>query len=332
VIDRLAGAGFPLVVDAAWLEVIAGVAEACAELGHREGARGLLPIITRFADRFATGAFGAICFGSMHRHAGLLAHCLGDFDTADEHFKRALRANRRAGATLLIAPTQRQHAALLRARAGPGDVAEAEAMLAEAEESYRQLGLAHWASAERPQAVAAAFRRDGDVWTVGYQGRETRVGDSKGMAVLARLLAEPGREFHVLDLASPDGGPRRAVPGDTGDVIDAQARLAYRRRLAELDAEIDDATLSAESGRAERAQAERDALVEHLTAAYGLGGRVRRGNDPNERARSTVTKQIHASISRIDHQHPALARHVTNSVRTGRYCCYVPEHPVTWSL
>ncbi|WP_219417411.1 ATP-binding protein [Pseudonocardia nigra] len=331
-IDRLAAAGFPLVMDAAWLEVIAAVAEACAEVGHREGARRLLPIIAPFADRFATGAFGAVCFGSMHRHAGLLAQCLGDFDTADEHFTRALRANRRAGATLLIAHTQRQHAALLQARAGPGDVAAAESMLAEADETYRQLGLAHWVPAEHPQTVDAAFRRDGDVWTVGYQGRETRVRDIKGMAVLARLLAEPGREFHVLDLASPGGGARRAMPSDTGEVIDAQARRAYQHRLVELDAEIDDATESGDSGRAERAHAERDALVEHVTAAYGLGGRARRGNDPNERARSTVTKQIHAAISRIGHQHPALALHLTNSVRTGRYCCYLPEHPVTWSL
>ncbi len=84
-IDRLAGAGFPLVVDAAWLEVIASVADAVAELGHRDGDRLLLPIITPYADRFATGATGGICFGSMHRYAGLLAHCAGDADAAGTH-------------------------------------------------------------------------------------------------------------------------------------------------------------------------------------------------------------------------------------------------------
>lgn len=113
VVDRLAAAGFPLVVDAAWLEVIASVADAVAELGHRDGARLLLPIISPYADRFATGATGGICFGSMHRYAGLLAHCAGDLGTADAHFRQALTSNRRAGATLLIAHTQRQHAAAL---------------------------------------------------------------------------------------------------------------------------------------------------------------------------------------------------------------------------
>jgi hypothetical protein len=270
----------------------------------------------------------------MHRHAGLLAQLAGDLDEADAHFRRALHANRRAGAALLVAHTQRQHAALLRERAGPGDVAMAGAMLAEANETYRQLGLNHWVlQVEGDNAKDAVFRGEGEVWVVGYQGREVRIRSIKGMAVLARLLAEPGREFHVLDLASPDGRADRAVPsGDTGEVIDAQARQAYQRRLGELETEIDDAALNRDIGRAEQAQAERDALVEQLTAVYGLGGRARRGNDPVERARSTVTKQLHSAIARIDQAHPSLARHLTNSVHTGRYCGYAPEHPVTWSL
>jgi len=332
VIDRLAAAGFPLVVDAAWLEVIASVAEACAELAHRDAAQQLLPIISPYADRFATGGTGAICFGSMHRHLGLLAKCVGDLDEADKQFMRAVRAHRRAGATLLIAHTQRQHATLLSERAGPGDDAAAQAMLTEANQAYRQLGLDHWISVERQPAAGAVFCRDGEVWVVGYQGRQARIRDVKGMAVLARLLAEPGREFHVLDLTSESHADRAVPFGDTGEVIDAQARRAYQRRLTDLETEIDDAASSGDTGRVERAQAEREALVEELTAAYGLGGRVRRGNDPIERARSTITKQVHSAIARIHNSHPTLARHLTNSVSTGRYCSYAPERPVTWSL
>lgn len=337
VVDRMTAAGFPLVVDGAWLEVIAGVADGIAELRHREGARTLLPIITPFAERFATGATGGICFGSMHRYVALLAHCAGDFATADTHFRLAVEANRRAGATLLIAHTQRQHAAMLRERGDPGDADEARTLAREADETYRQLGLQHWVTADAPHdepgSGDAVFRRDDDVWLVDYEGTRARVRTTKGMAVLGRLLAEPGREFHVLDLTAPGGRADHAVPtSDTGEVIDAHARQAYQRRLTELEAEIDDATLSGDTGRAERARTERDTLVEHLAAAYGLGGRARRGNDPIERARSTVSKQIHGAIARIRTAHPTLARHLTNSVRTGRYCSYSPEHPVTWSL
>lgn len=337
VLDRLTAGGFDLVMDAAWLEVIASVAEACAEAGHQEGAGTLLPILEPYADRFATGAIGAVCLGSMSRMLALLTHCTGRLDESDSYFSRALVAHRAAGATLLVAHTLRQYASLLRERGAPDDDAAAGAMLGEANETYQQLGLGHWVTPEpgavRSRAECNAFRRDGETWVLSYDGRETRVRDVKGLSVIARLLAEPGREFHVLDLTGSGGPASRVGPtGDTGDIIDGKARRAYQRRLAELEAEIDDATLAGDSASRARVEAERDALVDQLTAAYGLGGRVRRGNDPAERARSTVTKQIHGAIARIDKAHPSLALHLTNSVRTGRYCSYVPESSVGWQL
>ena len=46
------------------------------------------------------------------------------------------------------------------------------------------------------------FRREGEYWTVVFGGDAFRLKDSKGLQHLARLLAEPGREFHVLDTAA----------------------------------------------------------------------------------------------------------------------------------
>lgn len=337
VLDRLTANEFGLVMDGAWLEVIASVAEACAEAGHREGARTLLPILEPYADRFATGATGGICLGSMSRMLALLTHCAGKLDESDAYFRRALAAHRAAGAALLVAHTLRQYSSLLRERSGPGDDAAAEAMLGEANETYQQLGLDHWITTEPATPLTTSqhnvFRRDGETWALSYDGRETRVRDVKGLSVIARLLAEPGREFHVLDLTG--GGGRASglvLTGDTGEVIDDEARRAYQRRLAELDAELDDATISGDAARRARAAAEREALVEQLTAAYGLGGRVRRGHDPAERARSAVSKQVHGAIDRIGKAHPPLALHLNNSVRTGRYCTYVPESRVVWEL
>lgn len=336
VLDRLAARGFPLVRDGAWLEVIASVAEACAELRHRDAAARLLPLLEPFADRFATGAFGAICLGSLHRHVGLLAHCSGRLDQAHASFRRALAVHRRIGATLLVAHTLRQYAAVLTDRDQPGDRAAADAMLEEATHAYGELGLDHWVrAADRPMPDPSALdnhlRREGEVWAVRYAGLEARVRHAKGMTVLARLLAEPGREFHVLDLAGAQGAAAATISvADTGEVIDAQARAAYRRRLAELEEYLSEATSIGDLARVDRSQQERDALVEQLTAAYGLGGRVRHGNDPVERARSTVTKQVRGAIQRIAAVHPQLARHLENTVRTGRYCSYVPEGPVHW--
>ncbi|HEU5267365.1 MAG TPA: hypothetical protein VFU35_11730, partial [Jatrophihabitans sp.] len=121
-------------------------------------------------------------------------------------------------------------------------------------------------------------------------------------------------------------------PGDLGELLDAPARAAYRARLVELEAEADEADAHADVGRAERIAAERDALLGQLGAAYGLGGRARRTGSAAERARSTVTARIRASIRHIETVHPELGRHLQRAIRTGTLCSYEPETAVTWEL
>ena len=170
------------------------------------------------------------------------------------------------------------------------------------------------------------FRRGGDYWEVGFGGELAAVRHGKGMADLARLLAAPGQEVHCLDLI---GG---VDEDDTGEVVDAAARRAYEQRVRDLQAEIDEADATHDRGRAERARVEMDAVVDQLTTALGLGGRARRAGGAAERARSTVTQRIRATIRRIDPVDPRLARHLQVSVRTGVFCAYAPDEPVRWDV
>lgn len=170
------------------------------------------------------------------------------------------------------------------------------------------------------------FRRGGDYWEVGFGGELTAVRHGKGMADIARLLGTPGQEVHCLDLA---GG---VDEHDTGEVLDAAARQAYEQRVRDLQAEIDDADAAHDRGRAERARVEMDAVVDHLAAALGLGGRARRAGGAAERARSTVTQRIRSTIRRLDAVDPRLARHLQVSVRTGVFCVYAPDEPVRWDV
>jgi uncharacterized membrane protein len=131
----------------------------------------------------------------------------------------------------------------------------------------------------------------------------------------------------ALDLAGPAPGQAPAAP-DTGEIIDAQARLAYRQRLRELEEAAAEADAAADI---ERIAAERDALVEALTQAYGLGGRVRRPGSAAERARTAVTARIKDAIRRIGEADPELGRHLARSVRTGTFCVYDPDQPARWT-
>jgi hypothetical protein len=148
------------------------------------------------------------------------------------------------------------------------------------------------------------------------------------MRDISALLARPGVEVHVSDLT----GGRVGVDRPTGEVLDRRARDEYRRRLAELDAELAEAEANHDRGRVEKARIERDFFVAELRAAVGLGGRPRVRSDDVERARKAVAGRIKQAVDRIESVDARLGRHLRNSIRTGTTCSYEPEQPVDWRL
>lgn len=219
-----------------------------------------------------------------------------------------------------------------------GQLAQADAALADQD--------AVDAPAPRPGPTASGvFRCEGDTRTVTFDGHTVLLRDLKGMRFLARMLAEPGREFHVMDLVAVERGAwptSTAAPdpelvatsrgGHAGELLDDTAKRAYRRRLTEIDDDIAEAEAHHDLDRAARARADRDYLVGELARAVGLGGRDRRAADDVERARTSVTRVLRYAMGRIAEHHPALAAHLDHAVRTGTWCAYVPDPrtPITW--
>lgn len=216
--------------------------------------------------------------------------------------------------------------------------AEAATHFADAAAMYHRLGAPAWAelsSLEQQRVESTApttyeniFRRDGAVWILAYEGTSIHLPDAKGLRDLAVLLANPGRPISALELLS--GQPLVATGSDV--VLDDRARAAYRARLNDLDAEIDEADRHHDPVRAERARTEKDVLVTALAAALGLGRRPRRLGDERERARKAVTARIRDTLARIETQHPALAAHLRDAVSTGASCTYEPAGPTRWAL
>ncbi len=171
------------------------------------------------------------------------------------------------------------------------------------------------------------FRRDGDVWSLVFDGAEARMPDAKGLRDLHTLLANPRVEVAATALATGS-----LVGGAATPVLDAQAKQAYRRRLDELDSALDRAGLRGDRARADKLEHERQALLDELRRAAGLSGRDRFINDERERLRKTVTARIRDSLRRLDDRHPALATHLRASVHTGAQCVYAPAEPVSWDL
>jgi hypothetical protein len=122
--------------------------------------------------------------------------------------------------------------------------------------------------------------------------------------------------------------------GDAGELLDARAKEAYRRRLVEIEEDVAEAQGFGDAERAARAEAEREFLIRELSRAIGLTGQHRRAGDATERARASVTRAIRHAMARIAEHHPELGAHLNSTIRTGTYCVYLPDPrvPVAWQL
>lgn len=187
--------------------------------------------------------------------------------------------------------------------------------------------------AGRPSQVVTnrnvVLRRDENGWIVGIEGAEARVRHEAGLQHVHRLLQTPGREVAALDLV---GGVD--VGGSSVETIDKQALLAYRRRLLDLDHELEAARRAGDERREATADEEREALLAELRRATGLGGRPRRVGAAGERARVAVTKAIRRSLQRLEGAAPDVAQHLQATIRTGTFCAYEPgpDEVVEWML
>lgn len=364
--ERLAAQNFADIPrDGGWLPGVAALAETCAFLGDEPRAALLYDLLLPAAP-YHVVVQSAVWKGSVTYYLGLLAATLRRWECASQHFEAASDAHRRLGAAPWLARTLYAYARMLLARGVDSQRQRADRMLADARAMAREIGMpvlmkrvralqkecreaavsdgrAELSPAPEPEPASerdtGVFRRDGDFWTVAYAGTVVRLKDTKGLRYLASLLRHPGCEFLVLDLIHVSNGAA-AVAGSylpaakPEPVVDARGRQAYKERLLELREALAVAEVNNDIGGADRMRAEMEMLAAHLRCAFCLGGRDRRAGSDIERARTAVSKRIHAEIKRIHALLPALGRHLVATLRTGYFCAYEPgrDRVVTWDV
>ncbi len=321
-------------IDVSWalgparLIYLATVAEVAYQLGDADAARWVRDQLIGHADRLVVAAGAVGCAGAVSRLLALCALTLDQLDDAVRWLRQAVATNRRIGAAPFLARAQAELAIALRRRSRAGDTQEARQLLDAAANAAAELGmsvLTREIAGLRAVDIEAGpdrpwLRRDGDTWLLAWGGRATRLRHSKGLAQLALLLANPGREITAVELAG--GVPAPSVPDP---VLDQTAKLAYRQRLAELDEALDRAAARGDAAAADDLEAEQAALVAELKRAAGLAGRSRGFSDEAERARVNVTRTIRQALDRILAADPEAGRHLFGSVRTGVRCVYQPD-------
>jgi hypothetical protein len=334
--------------DAAFVadpQLASALGEAVAAAGDAGRCAELLERLRDAAEREITwGMMGLVDLGPLSGVLALLAAGAGLSDEALRWFDHALARCGERGLSPAEAGLRAERATLLR---WLGREPEAELDRSRATALARDLGLQPSRILETREALGLAPRtkpapppdasfavarsqaptlvREGDVWSVRHGAATFRVRHVRGLEMLAILLARPERPFPAIELdLSREGAAAAAGAGDAGEVLDARARDAYRRRAADLEAELAEAEGFHDAARAARAREELDALAEELARGVGLGGRARRAGSQAERSRVNVQRRLKDAIARIAEHDPALGKYLERSVRTGTVCVYSP--------
>jgi hypothetical protein len=325
---------------------IAGLATIAARVGERDWAADLYERLLPEAARWhVITVSGFSVEGTYARILGGLAALLGRPAEADAHYEAALARAEEVAALPEQARVLVAHAEALAARPSDRERERARTMSARARAIGEKLALGDVLAATdrvggapasapalevattRPPALdhavdsALTLVCEGETWLVKVGAASVRLKDSRGIRYVARLVAEPGREIHALDLAAAGG---ESDGGDAGEPLDAAALATYKRRLAELDEEAREAEEWNDGVRRARIRSEIEFLSTELSRATGLGGRNRRVGSAAERARVAVTRRVREVIRRVAEQAPDLGRHLEATLKTGTYCAYRP--------
>ncbi len=329
-------------------------------------------ILKTRAPGFSRPRFWRGLAGKVSLAEAVVAAAEGKYEEAEAQFEKSIQIFRR-----YHVPFEEAEALHYQGRAlnASGELAQANEKLDAAIEIFRRCGAGErWVErveADKPPRIAplrsrtekgedaaggvrseAVFWREGDYWTVTYEGETWRLKGAKGFHYIAYLLGHPREEIRALDLAAGIGGAGEeavnvasagdlartdALTGDlghAGEMLDAQAKADYQRRLIELEDELAEARELGNEERIAKAEEEKEALAREIRRAVGLGGRDRRAASSAQRARVAVTKAIRLALERISVHNRDLGRLLSTTIKTGGICSYVPDDklPISWRL
>jgi hypothetical protein len=313
-LQRMRARGFGATRNSStWLVTLGGIAEAAYQLGDSGLAREVYDLLAPHAALPIMASIAVGCFGSATFH---------DLDLAVAHLELAVDADIALQNRPCLAMSCAALADVLQQRGRADDRDRVSALRRRAIETAEAAGMQRraqeWA-ARLDTFGAIACRREGRAWRWCYDGRTVLVPDSVGLGYLARLVASPGKEIAAVELA----GRHENIASARQAIADDQAVAAYRRRVGELQAEIDEADDRGDIERATRARAEFDALLDEVRRTTGLLGRPRSFADDVERARTSVQKAIKRAVQRVADADAPLGRELLARVVTGNRCLFV---------
>jgi hypothetical protein len=200
------------------------------------------------------------------------------------------------------------------------------------------------------------FQFDGMVWTLQFDGKRVVKNKQLGFLYIHSQLKTPcvgvnAKEMvaaincHKFNCSKPE--QVSALNDDEGFAnapslassesvsVDQKADQATQqqvlKKMKSLRADLESYRNSGDEIAAEEAEDEIDELEEYLRE-YFRAGRSTKFNSSDNKNRKSVKVAITRAIESISEDHPTLAQHLKNSIKTGFSCGYFPEKETVWVL
>jgi hypothetical protein len=195
------------------------------------------------------------------------------------------------------------------------------------------------------------FHKEGDYWNISYEGKKLPpLRSKKGFHYISLLLQYPNEEFKAMGLVQTINKPSpdlnrtynriteeeiekqslNLVPdlGNAGKRLDFKAKTDYKKRLAEIEREIEQG--EGNPTLLKKLESEKEAIIKELKHAYSRTGQPKMDADVKEKARKAVAAVIKTSIKKINKEHPSLGKHLSDYIKTGNFCSYNPPSDISW--
>jgi len=193
------------------------------------------------------------------------------------------------------------------------------------------------------------FTKEGEYWSITFAGKNIKLKDCKGLQYIFHLISNPNKAIPSImlcqivqrgDFISSNPSTLRYKDDNIhdikaiiyDDILDIKAINSYKKRLSEIEVEIDEACRNNDIEKVSQLEKEKKQIKEELSQSLDKRGRSRKFTNEEERARQAISKAINRSLDKIKENHKELSKHLSNSLRLGRYNSYSPQQSTYWKL
>jgi hypothetical protein len=184
---------------------------------------------------------------------------------------------------------------------------------------------------DAPVFAENIFKKEGQMWTLRFDGVKTHLRNLKGLQYISYLLGSPYQEYHIAELVRAAGDPsKKFLSVSSGEVSTKKTIANYRKKLKDLLAELAEAKRTNDSLLEQELLREKKMVEKEIKKALGIGGRLKKNPYETSRQANAVSEAITRSMRAIEENHPSLWKHLSNTINRGEYLSYTPEKQISW--